>query len=93
MSELRKLHISKQYSENYFNTFLVEGLSPEEMDEILNAPSFSEQRDIMVKIIDSHPNDSYYGQNIASGWRYGYGIYDIRHFGGHLLVKVGNSCD
>ena len=88
-----KLHIEKQYRENIFTTYLVEGLTPDEMDRITNATNFSERRDIMVEIMDSHENDSSYGQKIASGWRWGYGIYDIRHFGGHLLVKVGNSCD
>jgi len=91
MSE--KLHIEKQYSDNCFTTYTVYGLSPDEMDGILGAENFNQMRDRLVKIMDSHPNDSSYGQNIASGWRWGYGIYDIRHFGGHLIVKVGSSCD
>lgn len=91
MSE--KLHIEKQYSDNVFSTYLVDGLSVDEMDRILKAGTFEERRDIMVEIMDSHENDSSYGQKIATGWRWGYGIYGINHFGGHLLVRVGNSCD
>ena len=88
------LHIEKAYSDNFYNTFIVEGLSVEETQEILTAhANGKDERDVLVDVMSRHENDSDYGQNIASGWRWGYGIYDIRHFGGHLLVEVGNSCD
>ena len=88
------LHIEKAYSDNVFNTFIVEGLSVEETKEILTArENGKDQRDVLVDVMSRHENDSDYGQNIAEGWRCGYGIYDIRHFGGHLLVEVGKSCD
>lgn len=85
-----KLHIVKTYSDSYFDTYLVEGLSVSEVNEILNA---NDRRDALVEVMGRHENDSSYGSNIAEGWRCGYGIYSVRHFGGHLLVEVGNSCD
>ena len=89
-----KLHIEKTYSDNYFDTFIVEGLSVEEMKQILDARKNGlDDRDVLVEVMSHHENDSSYGQNIAEGWRCGYGIYSIRHFGGQLLVQVGNSCD
>ena len=88
------LHIEKAYSDNTFNTFIVEGLSVDETQEILTAhANGKDERDVLVDVMGRHENDSDYGQNIAEGWRWGYGIYDIRHFGGHLLVEVGKSCD
>ena len=91
---MSKLHIEKTYSDRYFDTYMVEGLSVEEMNMVLNARSEGkDDRDVLVEVMSKHENDSSYGQNIAEGWRCGYGIYSIRHFGGHLLVQVGNSCD
>lgn len=88
------LHIEKTYSDRYFDTFLVEGLSVEEINEITTARhNGKDDRDVLVEVMSRHENDSSYGRNIASGWRCGYGIYSIRHFGGNLLVEVGNSCD
>ena len=89
-----KLHIEKVRSERFFDTFIVEGLSVEEMDAVLNARhNRQDDRDVLVEVMNQHENDSSYGQNIAEAWRCGYGIYGIRHFGGHLIVDVGNSCD
>ena len=87
-----KLHIEKSYGDNVYDTYLVEGLSPEEVDSILNAKTWGEQCRVLAELLDSHENDRGWG-NIGSCWGCGYGIYDIRHFGGHLMVKVGNSCD
>jgi hypothetical protein len=87
---MSKLHIEESSRDNTFTVFLVEGLSVDETNEILNA---TDRRDALVTVMNRHENDSRYGQNIAEAWRYGYGIYGIRHFGGHLLVTVGNSCD
>lgn len=87
---MSKLHIEESSRDNTFTIYLVEGLSVDETNEILNA---TDRRDALVTAMNRHENDSRYGQNIAEAWRYGYGIYGIRHFGGHLLVTVGNSCD
>ena len=87
------LHIEKQYSDRCFDTYLVEGLSVEEMNSILDLPSYDKRCDRLAELLDSHDNDLRYGKNIGSAWRCGYGIYGIRHFGGHLIVQVGNSCD
>lgn len=88
------LHIEKSSSDRCFNTFIVEGLSVDEMNKILNArDNGADERDALVEVMRKHDNDSSYGKNIAEGWRNGYGIYGIRHFRGHLIVTVGNSCD
>lgn len=88
------LHIVKTSSDRTFDHFSVEGLSVEEMNEILNASSNGkDNRDVLVDVMSRHDNDSSYGKNIAEGWRYGYGIYHIGHVGGTLFVEVGNSCD
>ena len=87
---MKKLHIETSSKDNTFTIFLVDGLSVDEVNEILKA---DDRRDALVEVMGRHENDSRYGQNIAEAWRNGYGIYGIRHFGGHLLVTVGNSCD
>ena len=90
----KKLHIETSSKDNTFTIFLVEGLTVDEVNEILNAhKNGKDDRDVLVEVMGRHENDSRYGQNIAEAWRWGYGIYGIRHFGGHLLVTVGNSCD
>jgi len=88
-----KLHIEKTYSSCGMDTFLINGLSVAEMNKILD-PNLNggEQRDVLAEILDKHDND-YRSGNLGTCWRQGYGIYSIRHFGGHLLVDVGNSCD
>lgn len=91
---MEKLHIEKTYSDRCFDTYIVEGLSVEEMNAVLNArKEGKDDRDALVEVMEKHDNDSSYGRNIATGWRHGYGIYSIRHFGGHLIITVGNSCD
>ena len=94
MNDPVKLHIEKVASDRCFNHFIVEGLSVAEMTEIMSAEkNGKDRRDVLVDVMNRHENDSSYGKNIAEGWRCGYGIYSIRHFGGHLIVEVGNSCD
>lgn len=84
MSEyLEKLKIEESSHDRTFTTYIVEGLSVEEMNQILNV-SHDALGDIMVK---HGMGDTY------NCWHNGYGIYGIRHFGGHLLVTIGNSCD
>lgn len=89
-----KLHIERQWRDNTFSGYIVEGLSVPEMNEILDArKNGKDDRDVLVEVMGRHENDSDYGQNIAEAWRWGYGISGIRHVGGILLVTVGNSCD
>ena len=90
---MEKLHIEKTSGDRYFDTYMVEGLSVDEMNSILNPENGKDKRDVLVSVMSNHDNDSWYGKNIADAWRCGYGIYSIRHFGGHLLIEVGNSCD
>ncbi len=93
MSDPVKLHIEKSYSGCGIDTFLINGLSVAETDRILNAKEDGkDDRDVLAEILDAHEND-YRNGNLGTCWRYGYGIYSIRHFGGHLIVEVGNSCD
>ena len=88
-----KLHIEKSYSGCGMDTFLITGLSVAETNRILNAADEGkDRRDILAEILDAHEND-YRNGNLGTCWRCGYGIYSIRHFGGHLIVEVGNSCD
>lgn len=93
MADNVKLHIEKSYSGCGMDTFLITGLSVKETDDILNASANGkDNRDVMAEILDAHEND-YRNGNLGTCWRCGYGIYSIRHFGGHLIVEVGNSCD
>ena len=88
-----KLHIEKSYSYSGIDTFLIEGLSVAETNRILNAKDQDkDDRDVLAEILDEHDND-YRNGNLGTCWRWGYGIFSIRHFGGHLIVEVGNSCD
>ena len=87
------LHIEKVSSDRTFDYYNVEGLSVEEMNEIMNAHhEGKDKRDVLVEVMGRHEND-FPNTNIAECWRYGYGIYHIGHVGGHLLIEVGNSCD
>ena len=93
MADNTTLHIEKSYSGCGIDTFLITGLSVAETDRILNAKEDGkDDRDVLAEILDAHEND-YRNGNLGTCWRCGYGIYSIRHFGGHLIVEVGNSCD
>jgi hypothetical protein len=85
---MNDLKIEKQYADRISTTILVEGFSPEEMNEILNPKKHEDDRNALCDLLEKHG----YGST-AKCWHNGYGIYDIRHFGGHLIVKIGNSCD
>ena len=88
------LHIEKVSSDRCFDFYTVEGLTVEEMNYVIDGNGDGKRReDRLVEVMSKHDNDSWYGKNIAEGWRLGYGIYSIRHIGGHLLIEVGNSCD
>ena len=94
MSENKKLHIDleKTVRHSHFTTYMVEGLSPKEMNDILNAPSWEEKQMALVKYLNQYENN-YKSGNLGTCWSCGYGIYGIRHFGGCLLVDIGNTCD
>lgn len=81
---MEKLKIEESSRDRTFTTYIIEGLSTEELNEILNNPS----DDVLGKIMENHGMGSTY-----TCWKCGYGIYGIRHFGGHLLVMIGSSCD
>ena len=88
------LHIEKVSSDRYYDFYTVEGLTVDEMNYVIDGNGDGKrQEDRLVEVMNKHDNDSWYGKNIAEGWRWGYGIYSIRHIGGHLLIEVGNSCD
>ena len=88
------IHIEKVSSDRYYDFFTVEGLTVDEMNYVIDGNGDGKRReDRLVEVMSKHDNDSWYGKNIAEGWKWGYGIYSIRHIGGHLLVEVGNSCD
>ena len=88
MESVKDLKIEKQYSDRTFTTMLIEGFSPEEMNEILNPKEHKSRDDALCNMMERHGCG-----NTAECWKCGYGIYGIRHFGGHLIVKIGNSCD
>ena len=88
MKGKKDLKIERQYSDRTFTTMLIEGFTPEEMDEILNPKNHEHRDDALCDYLEQ------YGcKDLANCWHNGYGIYGIRHFGGHLLVEIGNSCD
>ena len=88
-----KLHIELQYSDSIYNTFLIEGLSVKDQSRILDSDSWGAMRDTLVELLDEYDNDYESGHGLGTRWGCGYGIYGINHFGGHLLIKVGRSCD
>ena len=87
-----KLHIERHMSYNGMNEYLIQGFTPDEMDSILNADTWDGRRDRLVELLNGHENDMF-GGNLGTRWLCGYGIYGIRHFGGHLIVEVGSGCD
>ena len=93
--EEKKLHIESTGHDRYYDYITIEGLSVEEMNYILEGDGDTSKRrdDRLVEVMSKYNNDSTYGKNIAEAWRWGYGIYSIRHCGQHLYIQVGNNCD
>lgn len=83
MSMETDLKIKEEYHDRTFTTLSIEGLSVEEMHQILDVSHAS-----LEEILDKHGLVGTYKY-----WRDGFGIYGIRHVGGHLFVTIGNSCD
>ena len=69
--------------DRWYTTYIFEGLSVEEMNDILKR-----REDALGEVMEKHGMGDTF-----NCWHTGYGIYGIRHFGGHLLVQIGNSCD
>ncbi len=88
-----KLHIERHLSYSGKNSFIVEGLTPKEMNSTLDAKTWDEQTVRLQELLDEHDNDYQPGHSLGTCWGCGYGIYGIRHFGGHLIVDIGSSCD
>ena len=90
----RTLHVEQVSRDRYFDFYTIEGFTVEEMDYIIKGNGDGvEMNDRFVNVMSKYRNDSWYGKNVAEAWRWGYGIYSIKHIGGHLLIEVGNSCD
>ena len=79
---LPELTITEEYRDRIFVTYCIDGISVEEMNEIL------EYHPNLGRVMTRHGLGGTY-----SCWHNGYGIYGISHVGGHLFVKIGNSCD
>ena len=90
---IEKLHIELQFSDRTYNTFLIEGMTIRDQNRVLNSDSWEEMRSTLIELLDEYDNDYQPGHSLGTCWGCGYGIYGINHFGGHLLVKVGKSCD
>ena len=77
------MKIERISKDRHFTTLCISGLSVEEMHQILDV-----SHDALGEIMKNHG----YGDTYTC-WHNGYGIYSIRHVGGHLFVEIGNSCD
>lgn len=73
------LKIEKQFSNKETDTYLIYGLSVQEMNELLD--SNGKWEIAFERILNHHGCD-------GTAWRQK-GLYGIKHFGGHLLVMVG----
>ena len=81
--KLPELIFKEEYHDKRYTTLCVDGLSVDEMNQILNV-----SHDSLGEIMKNHGHGQMYME-----WKYGWGIYGIRHVGGHLFVMVGNNCD
>ena len=77
-----KLIIETASEDRHYKTKCITGLSVEEMNQVLD------NHDALGDVMEKHGCGNTY-----RCWHNGYGIYSIRHIGGHLLVEIGNSCD
>lgn len=89
MKMINDLHIEKVASDRYYDQLCIDGLSVKEMNYILDGNGDGkDQNDRLVETLNKRTNSKMY-----DAWRWGYGIYSIRHVGGHLFVQIGNNCD
>ena len=77
-----ELKIKYEYGDRYYDTISIDGLSVDEMNEILSNHS------ALGRIMEEHGLGQTYNE-----WKNGWGIYGIRHVGRHLFVTTGNNCD
>lgn len=73
------LKIEKQFESRKTETYLIYGLSVQEMNELLT-PNGGKWEDSFERILNYHGCD-------GTAWRRK-GLYGIKHFGGHLIVMV-----
>ena len=83
MSETDNVTLKEEFRDNTFTTMCIDGLSVAEVDDILKRGD-----DALGEVMRKHGM-----VNTFNCWKCGYGIYGIRHVGGHLFVMIGNSCD
>ena len=83
MSETDNVTLKEEFRDNTFTTMCIDGLSVAEVDDILKR-----QDDALGEVMRNHGM-----ADTFNCWKCGYGIYGIRHVGGHLFVMIGNSCD
>ena len=77
------LHLEVVSKDNTYQTICVTGLSVEEMNDVLENGN-----DALGNVMEKNGAGS-----VFTSWHNGYGIYSIRHVGGHLFVQIGNSCE
>ena len=80
---MQDLTIEEAFRDRCYTTYIINGFSPDEVSKILDGG-----REVLCNLLVKHGY-----ANTAITWHNGYGIYEIRHCGGHLLVKTGSSCD
>ena len=84
-----ELKIEVTSKDRYWETLMISGLSVKDMKYILDGNGDGKKMDDrLCETMNRITNSTMY-----DAWRYGYGIYSVRHVGGHLLVQVGNNCD
>lgn len=83
-----ELKIERVSNDRFFETLMITGLSVDEMNYILDGNGDGKRiDDRLCETMSKRTGRTY------DDWRYGYGIYSVRHVGGHLLVQIGNNCD
>lgn len=81
-----EVKIEKVFSDDHSDTFVVTGLTVDEVNFIIDQHSYFPQRHLQ-EVMNFHK------KNLGDTWRYKCGIHSIRHVGGHLIVRVGKNCD
>ncbi|MBP5442264.1 MAG: hypothetical protein J6Y60_03405 [Treponema sp.] len=76
------MKIEEVSKDRTFTTMCLSELTPDEVDMVV------QDHDALADVMEKHG-----AGNTYTCWKCGYGIYSIRHFGGNILVMIGNSCD
>ena len=88
MSGNGDLKVERTSSDRTFDYYTIEGFTVEEMKYILDGNGDgTSSDDRFVELMEKHG---------YKGWKdtqIGYGIYSVRHVGGHLFVMTGRNCD